>query len=248
MDCMDTRVAIVTGGARGIGAAITTTLARAGYHVAAGYSTNQIAAEQFTGKLIADGLSLSVHKGNVGEPGDCLRVTEEVLSRHGRVDVLVNNAGITVDKTVRRMTVKDWHAVLRVNLSGAFYMIQAVLEHMLDRGFGRIINISSVVGETGAFGQANYAASKSGLSGLTKSLALETARKGITVNCVAPGYTDTDMIAAIPGNVLERYVSQIPVGRLGRPEEVARVVHFLAEDDASYITGAVIPVNGGLEM
>jgi acetoacetyl-CoA reductase len=123
-----------------------------------------------------------------------------------------------------------------------------VLEHMLDRGFGRIINISSVVGETGAFGQANYAASKSGLSGLTKSLALETARKGITVNCVAPGYTDTDMIAAIPGNVLERYVSQIPVGRLGRPEEVARVVHFLAEDDASYITGAVIPVNGGLEM
>src|SRR6266851_5264946 len=183
MDCMDTRVAIVTGGARGIGAAITTTLARAGYHVAAGYSTNQAAAEWFTGKLIADGLSLSVHKGNVGEPGDCLRVTGEVLSLHGRVDVLVN-----------------------------------------------------------------YAASKSGLSGLTKSLALETARKGITVNCVAPGYTDTDMIAAVPGNVLERYVSRIPVGRLGRPEEVARVVRFLAEDDASYITGAVIPVNGGLEM
>ena len=138
--------------------------------------------------------------------------------------------------------------MLRVNLPGAFYMIQAVLEHMLDRGFGRIINISSVVGETGAFGQANYAASKSGLAGLTKSLALETARKGITVNCVAPGYTDTDMIAAIPGNVLEQYVSRIPVGRLGRPEEVARVVRFLAEDDASYITGAVIPVNGGLEM
>jgi NAD(P)-dependent dehydrogenase (short-subunit alcohol dehydrogenase family) len=164
------------------------------------------------------------------------------------VDVLVNNAGITVDKTVRRMTVQDWHAVLRVNLSGAFYMIQAVLEHMLERGFGRIINISSVVGETGAFGQANYAASKSGLFGLTKSLALETARKGITVNCVAPGYTDTDMIAGVPDNVLERYVSQIPIGRVGRPEEVARAVHFLAEDDASYITGAVIPVNGGLEM
>jgi acetoacetyl-CoA reductase len=248
MDRIDHRVAIVTGGTRGIGAAIATTLARAGYHVAAGYSANQAAAQQFTGKLIADGLCLSAHQGNVGEPGDYLRVTGEVLSRHGRVDVLVNNAGITVDKTVRRMTVKDWHAVLRVNLSGASYMIQAVLEHMLDRGFGRIINISSVVGETGAFGQANYAASKSGLSGLTKSLALETARKGITVNCVAPGYTDTDMIAAIPGNVLERYVSQIPVGRLGRPEEVARVVHFLAEDDASYITGAVIPVNGGLEM
>ena len=248
MGRIDHRVAIVTGGARGIGAAITTTLARAGYHVAAGYSTNQTAAEQFTGKLIADGLSLSVHKGNVGEPGDCLRVIEEVLCLHGRVDVLVNNAGITVDKTVRRMTVKDWHAVLRVSLSGAFYMIQAVLEHMLDRGFGRIINISSVVADTGAFGQANYAASKSGLFGLTKSLARETARKGITVNCVAPGYTDTDMIAAVPGNVLEQHVSRIPVGRLGRPEEVARVVRFLAEDDASYITGAVIPVNGGLEM
>ncbi len=242
------RVAVVTGGTRGIGAAITTTLAREGYHVAAGYSKSRAASEQFSAKLIADGLSVSVHKGNVGDPGDCRRVIEEVLSLHGRVDVLVNNAGITVDKTVRRMTVDDWHAVLRVNLSGAFYMVQAVLEHMLERGFGRIINISSVVGETGAFGQANYAASKSGLFGFTKSLALETGRKGITVNCVAPGYTDTDMVAAVPSNVLEQYVSKIPVGRLGRPEEVARVVHFLAEDDASYITGAVIPVNGGLEM
>ena len=146
------------------------------------------------------------------------------------------------------MTIDDWHAVLRVNLSGAFYMVQAVLEHMLERGFGRIINISSVVAETGAFGQANYVASKAGLYGFSKSLALETGRKGITVNCVAPGYTDTDMVAAIPSSVLEQYLSQIPVGRLGRPDEVARVVRFLADDDASYITGAVIPVNGGLEM
>jgi acetoacetyl-CoA reductase len=242
------RVAVVTGGARGIGAAITTKLAREGYHVAAGYSKGEAAAEQFREKLTSDGLSVSVHQGNVGVPGDCRRVIEEVLFLHGRVDVLVNNAGITVDKTVRRMTVDDWHAVLRVNLSGAFYMVQAVLEHMLERGFGRIINISSVVGETGAFGQANYAASKSGLLGFTKSLALETGRKRITVNCVAPGYTDTDMVAAVPGDVLERYISLIPVGRLGRPDEVARVVHFLAEDDASYITGALIPVNGGLEM
>jgi acetoacetyl-CoA reductase len=248
MNQTDHRVAIVTGGARGIGAAITTTLAGAGYHVAAGYSAHQEAAEEFTGKLISDGLSVSAHKGNVGVPGDCQRVVDEVLSLHGRVDVLVNNAGITVDKTVRQMTVDDWHAVLRVNLSGAFYMVQAVLEHMLERGFGRIINISSVVGETGAFGQANYAASKSGLLGFTKSLALETGRKGITVNCVAPGYTDTDMLAAVPSDVLARYVSKIPVGRLGRPDEVARVVHFLAEDDAAYITGALIPVNGGLEM
>lgn len=248
MNQTDYRVAVVTGGARGIGAAISTTLARAGYHVAAGYSANEAAAEGFAGKLTCDGLSVSVHRGNVGVPGDCRRVIEDVLSRHGRVDVLVNNAGITVDKTVRRMTVDDWHSVLRVNLSGAFYMVQAVLEHMLERGFGRIINISSVVGETGAFGQANYAASKSGMHGLTKSLALETARKGITVNCVAPGYTDTDMVAAVPSDVLEQYLSKIPVGRLGRPDEVARVVQFLAADHASYITGAVIPVNGGLEM
>src|SRR5712692_4530130 len=248
MDRIDHRVAIVTGGARGIGAAITTTLARAGYHVAAGYSTNQAAAEQFTGKLISDGLSLSVHKGNVGEPSDCLRAIEEVLSRHGRVDGLVDNAGITVAKTVRRMTVEDWHAVLRVNLSGAFYMIQAVLEHMLERGFGRIINISSVVGETGAFGQANYAASKSGLFGLTKSLALETARKGITVNCVAPGFIETEMVGAIPKAALDMVIEKIPLRRLGRPDEVARVVRFLLEDEAGYITGAVYTVNGGLEM
>jgi len=244
----DRRVAVVTGGARGIGSAITSSLAMAGYHVAAGYSTNQAAAEQFAAKQVSAGLSVSVHKGNVGVPEDCLRVVDEVLSLHGRVDVLVNNAGITLDKTVRRMTVEDWHAVLRVNLSGAFYMVQAVLEHMLERGFGRIVNISSVVAETGAFGQANYAASKSGLFGLTKSLALETGPKGITVNCVAPGYTATDMVAAIPSGVLEQYVSRVPVGRMGRPDEVARVVRFLADDDAAYITGAIIPVNGGLEM
>jgi acetoacetyl-CoA reductase len=242
------RVAMVTGGARGIGAATSAALARAGYHVAAGYSANQVAAEEFADKLRAEGLSISVHRGNVGSPQDCRRVVDEVLTQHGRVDVLVNNAGVTVDKTVRRMSVEDWHAVLRVNLSGAFYMIQSVLEHMLERGFGRIINISSVVGDTGAFGQANYAASKSGLYGLTKSLALETARKGITVNCVAPGYIDTDMVAKVPQDVLAQYVTQIPVGRLGRPDEVAQVVRFLAADEAAYITGAVLPVNGGLEM
>lgn len=244
----DDRVAIVTGGTRGIGAATSAALARAGYHVAAGYSANHVAADEFAEKLRAEGLSISVHRGNVGSPEDCHRVVDEVLAQHGRVDVLVNNAGVTVDKTVRRMTVDDWHAVLRVNLSGAFYMIRSVLEHMLGRGFGRIINISSVVGDTGAFGQANYAASKSGLYGLTKSLALETARKGITVNCVAPGYIDTDMVARVPQDVLAQYVTQIPVGRLGRPDEVAQVVRFLAADEAAYITGAVLPVNGGLEM
>ena len=248
MTISDQPVAIVTGGARGIGAAISATLARAGYHVAAGYSADEVAAAEFAAKMTAEGLSVSVHKGNVGDPADCRRVVDEVLARHGRVDVLVNNAGVTVDKTVRRMSIDDWHAVLRVNLSGAFYMTRSVLEPMLERGFGRIINISSVIGDTGAFGQANYAASKSGLHGLTKSLALETARKGITVNCVAPGYIDTDMVAKIPREVLAGLVGQVPVGRLGRPEEVARVVEFLAADETAYITGAVLPVNGGLEM
>jgi acetoacetyl-CoA reductase len=242
------RVAIVTGGARGIGAAISESLARDGVHVAMGYSANRAAADDLAGKLVAEGLSVSVQQGNVGQPDDCRRVAEEVLSAHGRVDYLVNNAGVTVDKTVRKMTVDDWHAVLRINLSGAFYMTKAVLDHMLENGFGRIVNISSMVGQTGNIGQANYAASKAGLFGFTKSLALEVARKGITVNCVAPGYTDTEMVAAVPKDVLEKVVATIPVGRLGHAREIARAVRFLTDDDAGYITGSVISVNGGLEM
>jgi acetoacetyl-CoA reductase len=244
----DQRVAIVTGGARGIGAAITTTLARAGVHVAAGYSSNAKAAEELSGKLGAEGASVSVHQGNVGAPEDCQRVVSEVLEQRGRVDYLVNNAGITVDKTVRKMTVDDWHAVLRINLSGAFYMTKAVLDHMLGNGFGRIVNISSVIGETGSVGQANYASSKAGLIGFSKSLAQEVARKGITVNCVAPGYIETEMVAAVPPEVLEKLLKGVPVGRLGQASEIARTVAFLVDDDAGYITGSVISVNGGLDM
>jgi acetoacetyl-CoA reductase len=245
---MDKRVAIVTGGARGIGAAISETLASDGVHVAMGYSANRAAANDLAGKLAVEGLSVSVHQGNVGQPDDCRRVAEEVLNAHGRVDYLVNNAGVTVDKTVRKMTVDDWHAVLRINLSGAFYMTKAVLDHMLENGFGRIVNISSMVGQTGNIGQANYAASKAGLFGFTKSLALEVARKGITVNCVAPGYTDTEMVAAVPKDVLDKVIATIPVGRLGHAREIARAVRFLVDDAAGYITGSVISVNGGLEM
>jgi len=244
----DQRVAIVTGGARGIGAAITTSLAKSGMHVAAGYSSNSKAAEELAGKLGAEGASVSIHQGNVGEPTDCERVFSEVIAEKGRVDVLVNNAGITVDKTMRKMTVDDWHAVLRINLSGAFYMTKAVLEHMLENKFGRIVNISSVIGQTGSVGQANYAASKSGLFGLTQSLARETASKGITVNCVAPGYIETVMVAAIPEKVLEKLISGVPVGRLGQASEIARAVQFLVDDDAGYITGSVLTVNGGLDM
>jgi NAD(P)-dependent dehydrogenase (short-subunit alcohol dehydrogenase family) len=231
-----------------IGAAISDALARDGIHVAAGYSSNQVAAEELAEKLRAEGLSVSVHQGNVGQPADCQRVVDEVMAEQGRIDYLVNNAGITVDKTVRKMTIEDWHAVLRINLSGAFYMTKAVLEQMLQRGFGRIVNISSVVAETGNIGQANYVASKAGLFGFTKSLALEVARKGITVNCVAPGFVETDMVAAIPREILDKIIAGIPVGRLGRAREIARAVQFLLDDDAGYITGSVVGVNGGLEM
>jgi acetoacetyl-CoA reductase len=247
-DMTDQKVAIVTGGARGIGAAITTALARSGVHVAAGYSSNNQAAEELAEKLKADGCSVSVHQGNVGVPEDCQRVVDEVLAERGRVDHLVNNAGITVDKTMRKMSVDDWHAVLRINLSGAFYMSKAVLDHMLERGSGRIVNISSVIGQTGNIGQVNYAASKSGLFGMTQSLAREVARKGITVNCVAPGYIETEMVAAVPEKALEKIVAGIPVGRLGQAYEIARAVQFLVEDEAGYITGSVVSVNGGMDM
>jgi acetoacetyl-CoA reductase len=242
------RVAIVTGGARGIGAAITTSLAESGVHVAAGYSSNNRAAEELAARLSAQGASVSVHQGNVGVPADCERVVGEVLADKGRIDYLINNAGITVDKTMRKMTVDDWHAVLRINLSGTFYMSKAVLEHMLERQFGRIVNISSVIGQTGGVGQVNYAASKSGLFGLTRSLALEVARKGITVNCVAPGFIETEMVAAVPEKVLEKIVAAIPAGRLGQANEIARAVQFLVDDGAGYITGSVVSVNGGMDM
>lgn len=242
------KVAVVTGGCRGIGAAITQCLAEAGAHVAAGYNRGAETAETLAASLRAQGRSISLHQGNVAEPEACARVVREVLDAHGRIDFLVNNAGINLDKTVRKMTVDDWHAVLRVNLSGAFYMIKAVLDHMVERRSGRIVNISSVIGQSGNVGQANYAASKSGQFGFTKSLALEVARKGITVNCVAPGFIETEMVASVPREVLAAIVGRIPVGRLGQASEVARCVRFLLEDDAGYITGAVLAVNGGLEM
>jgi 3-oxoacyl-(acyl-carrier-protein) reductase len=242
------RVAFVTGGTRGIGEAITCALASKGVHVAAGYSRDSEAARALRKRLEGDGCSVSLHQGNVGKPEDCARVVDEVLTAQGHVDYLINNAGITLDRTVRKMSIEDWHAVLRINLSGAFYMSKAVLDHMLDRGAGRIVNISSVIGETGNVGQANYAASKSGLFGLTKTLALETARRGITVNCVAPGFIETEMVAAIPTDILGTIVDRVPMRRLGTPEEVAHAVLFLLDDLSSYITGAVIAINGGIEM
>jgi acetoacetyl-CoA reductase len=243
---MTGQVALVTGGIRGIGLAICERLMNRGIKVAAGYSSNQQAAQQFADKYADRGVS--IHQGNIGLNDDCCRVIGEVLDRHGQLDILANNAGITVDKTVRRMAPEEWDHVIHVNLSGAFYLSRAILQHMLDRGYGRIINISSVIGSAGGFGQANYAAAKSGMFGLTMSLALETASKGITVNTVTPGYITTEMTAAVPANVMDKLVERIPVGRLGEANEVARVVEFLADPESGYITGQVYPVNGGLYM
>jgi acetoacetyl-CoA reductase len=244
MGDMTGQVVLVTGGIRGIGRAICERLYSRGVWGAAGYSADTEAAEKFS----ADHPGASVHQGNIGSNADCERVIGEVLDLHGRLDILVNNAGITIDKTVRKMTPEDWDRVLHINLSGAFYLSRAILQHMLDRGSGRIINISSVIGSSGNIGQANYAAAKSGMFGLTMSLALETARKGITVNSVTPGFITTDMTAAVPEAALARVVDKIPAGRLGEPDEVARVVEFLADPESGYITGQVYAVNGGLYM
>jgi acetoacetyl-CoA reductase len=243
---MNGQVALVTGGIRGIGLAICERLMNRGVKVAAGYSANHDAAQQFADKYADQGVT--VHQGNIGRDEDCERVIGEVLDRHGQLDILVNNAGITLDKTMRKMSPQEWDHVIQVNLSGAFYLSRAILQHMLDRGYGRIINISSVIGSAGGFGQANYAAAKSGIFGLTMSLALETASKGITVNSVTPGYITTDMTAGVPPAAMDKIVTRIPVGRLGEPNEVARVVEFLADPESGYITGGVYPVNGGLYM
>jgi acetoacetyl-CoA reductase len=243
---MNGQVALVTGGIRGIGLAICERLMNRGVHVAAGYSSNRDAAQQFYDKYADHGVT--IHQGNIGSNEDCERVISEVLEQHGQLDILVNNAGVTVDKTMRKMSPEEWDHVIHVNLSGAFYLSRAILQHMLDRNYGRVINISSVIGSSGGFGQANYASAKSGLFGLTMSLALETAAKGITVNAVTPGYITTDMTAAVPGNVMDKLIANIPVGRLGEPNEVARVVEFLADPESAYITGQVYPVNGGLYM
>jgi acetoacetyl-CoA reductase/3-oxoacyl-[acyl-carrier protein] reductase len=256
------RVALVTGGTRGIGAAISGQLAGAGADVAAGYWRGRDSAEKFHASMTADhpGRKITVHEGNIGHPDDCRRVLGEVIDQHGRLDILVNNAGITIDRTVAKMTDDDWLKVIAVNLSGAFFMAQAAAEHMVGRGTGRIINVSSVIGETGNIGQVNYAASKSGLFGLTKSLAREVIFQldragrpagdgiGLNVNAVTPGYVATDMVAGMPDKALDRVRAQIPLGRLGRPEEVARVVGFLAADQSAYITGQVWAVNGGMDM
>ncbi|MBL8532196.1 MAG: acetoacetyl-CoA reductase [Hyphomonadaceae bacterium] len=233
------RVALVTGGTRGIGKAISARLKADGYKVAANYGGNAEAAE-----ATAKELGISVYKWDVGNAAECAEGIAKVQSELGPVDVLVNNAGITRDGLFHKMSAEKWDDVIRVDLSSMFYMTRPVIEGMRERGFGRIINISSINGQKGQVGQVNYSAAKAGIIGFTKALAQESASKGVTVNVVAPGYVDTDMVAAVPEDVLKKIISTIPVGRLGKAEEIAAMVAFLASDQAGFITGATMTVNG----
>jgi acetoacetyl-CoA reductase len=234
------KVAIVTGGTRGIGAAISKGLKAAGYTVAATYHGNEVAAAKFNAET-----GVAVFKWDVADPIASAAGVKQVEAALGPVDVLVNNAGITRDGMFHKMTYEQWSAVLRTNLDSMFAMTRPVIDGMRERGAGRIVNISSINGQKGQVGQVNYSASKAGIIGFTKALALENARKGITINCICPGYIDTDMVADVPPKVLEGIIAQIPIGRLGKAEEVASLVVYLASDSAAFMTGAVLTTNGG---
>jgi acetoacetyl-CoA reductase len=238
-----TRVAFVTGGTRGIGRAISKRLAADGYRVAAGYSGNVEAAE-----TCAKDLGVMIVRGNVGSFEDCGRAVAEVTAALGPVDILVNNAGITRDAVLHRMTLEQWSEVVRVNMDSLFNMTRHVIEGMREREWGRIINISSINGQKGQLGQTNYSAAKAGVIGFTKALALENAKKGVTVNAIAPGYIETEMLQAVPPKVLEGIVAQIPVGRLGQGEEIADMVAYLAGERAAFVTGSTLTLNGGQFM
>jgi acetoacetyl-CoA reductase len=237
------RVAVVTGGTRGIGEAISVGLKKAGYLVAANYAGNDERAKGFSNKT-----GIAAFKWDVSAFEECQKGVAAVEAQLGPVDIVVNNAGITRDATMRKMNRQGWDEVLDTNLGGCFNMCKSVWEGMLARGFGRIVNIGSINGQAGQYGQVNYAAAKSGIHGFTKALSQEGAAKGITVNAIAPGYIDTDMVAAVPPDVLAKIVARIPVGRLGNADEIARGVLFLVADDAGFITGSTMSINGGQHM
>ena len=237
------RVAIVTGGTRGIGAATAIALKDAGYAVAAVYARDDSKAEEFSART-----GIPAYRWDVSDFEACQEGVARVAADLGPVDVLVNNAGITRDGTMHRMSYEQWRQVIDTNIGSCFNMSRAVIEGMRQRKFGRIVNVGSINGQAGQYGQVNYAAAKSGIHGFTKALAQEGAGHGVTVNAIAPGYVDTEMVAAVPENILEKIIERIPVGRLGRAEEIARAIIFLAADDAGFITGSTLSVNGGQHM
>lgn len=237
------RIAIVTGGSRGIGEAISLALQEAGMTVVANYAGNDEKAKAFT-----DRTGIAAYKWDVGDHQACLDGCARVAAEVGPIDVLVNNAGITRDGTLARMSYEDWHDVMRINLGGCFNMAKACFPGMVERGWGRIVNIGSINGQAGQYGQVNYAAAKSGIHGFTKALAQEGAKKGVTVNAIAPGYIDTDMVAAVPAPVLEKIVAKIPVGRLGQASEIARGVAFFCSEEGGFVTGSTLSINGGQHM
>lgn len=237
------RTALVTGGTRGIGAAISIALRESDYGVAANYGSNDDAAQAF-----ARAHGIQVYKFDVGDFDSCRAGIEQIEKDIGVIDILVNNAGITRDGFLAKMSVENWQSVIDVNLGSCFNTSHAIFSGMRKRGFGRIINISSINGEAGQLGQSNYSAAKAGMLGFTKALAQEGAGSGITVNAIAPGYINTEMVQAVPEKVLEGIISRIPVKRLGEPDEIARAVLFLAAEEAGYITGATIDINGGQYM
>jgi acetoacetyl-CoA reductase len=237
------RVAVVTGGTRGIGEAISIMLDKAGYKVAAAYQGNDVRAEEFSKRT-----GIKTFKFDVGDFAQCQAGIKEIEAALGPIEIVVNNAGITRDGTLQRMSWENWNEVINTNLSSCFNMCRCVIDGMRARNFGRIVNIGSINGQAGQYGQVNYAAAKSGIHGFTKALAQEGARNGITVNAIAPGYIDTDMVRAVPPPVLEKIVAKIPVGRLGTADEIARGVLFLVSDDAGFVTGSTLSINGGQHM
>ncbi|MBI4184849.1 MAG: acetoacetyl-CoA reductase [Proteobacteria bacterium] len=237
------RVALVTGGTRGIGREICLALKGAGYRVAANFHANDEAAETFARES-----GIPVYKWDVARFDACKAGVERLVADLGPVEILVNNAGITRDATLHKMAPEQWQAVIDTNLGSCFNMCRCVIEPMRQRGFGRIVNIGSINGQMGQYGQVNYAAAKSGIHGFTKALAQEGAAKGVTVNAIAPGYVDTEMVRAVPKDVLEKIIARIPVGRLGHATDIARGVLFLIADDADFITGSTLSINGGQHM